>query len=624
MAVHDNDSSDTPTRLPDQPTSMRYCVVAVTFLAAFVLYLHRFCMTYVQRYIKEDLGLDDSQIALCFTAFFLAYALAQVPAGWLSDRYGARLALTAYITAWSLFTALMGLTVGFLMLFAVRVATGLGQAGAYPTSAGLVSRWVPFSSRGKASSVVAMGGRIGGGLAPLLTVSLVVMFSAQSSPRIEADDLLDVYLLCQRLVSSHELTQATPNPTPGDSANPPLIAADDQLRSRVFQQLSPAEQQRVLQLARGYRLAWFAQRDADSAARRPTGRLLTSRQLGLARPSADIVASLATQCDALLSQPEWCDVSLVRNIAVEREAQTLMAETNGLSGEHKSAGAAPRLHRFVLEALFPNSLRKLYVSGWRPVMGVFGAFGLAVAVVFWIVVRDRPGLHPGCNAAERAVIEAGQPATRSSGARAVQAVPIKHILKSRSLWLMCISQWGGNVGWVFLVTWLPRYLFEVHTVPLVTRGWLAAIPLWVGWAGMLLGGWLTDRCVRRWGLRWRVGPIVFGRVLGMCAYLMCLLQPSVWTVTCLFAVVAFSADLSNPSSWAYKMDVGGQYVASIHGWANMWGNLGAAVSPLLLQLVVSHFGWNGAFLTCASAFGLSAATVFFVDARIPIVPDEPR
>ncbi len=124
--------------------------------------------------------------------------------------------------------------------------------------------------------------------------------------------------------------------------------------------------------------------------------------------------------------------------------------------------------------------------------------------------------------------------------------------------------------------------------------------------------------------RWRVSPIVFGRTLGMCADLMCLLQPSAWTVTCRFAVVAFSADLSTPSSWADQMDVGGPDVASIHDWTNLWGNLRAAVSPLLLHLVVSHFGWNAAFLTCASAFGLSAARAFFVDARIPIVPDEPR
>ena len=619
MAVASNDSLPTP---PLPPTRIRYRIVAVTFLAAFVLYLHRFCMTYVQRYIKEDLHLDNSQIALCFTAFFLAYALAQVPAGWLSDRYGGRLALTAYIAAWSLFTGLMGLTMGFLMLFGIRIAAGLGQAGAYPTSASLVNHWVPFSSRGKASSMVAIGGRLGGGLAPLLSVSLVVLFSSESAPQISQHDLLDAHLFCQRLVTSHERVQALRDASVDRDAARPAIASEHKLRSRIFDQLTRSEQQHVLQLSEDYRRVEQNHEKTAATAAESVRQPLTSRELGLDSPDSETLSGLAKLCNKLLVQSEWCDAASLRSIPVEREAQTLIEDTSSASAQDGSTNASIRLHRFALEALFPNSLRKLYVNGWRPAMAVFGTLGLAAAAVFWFVVRDNPDRHSGCNDAERKLIASGRPTTAATRAQPVQAVPIRHMLKSRSLWLMCISQWGGNVGWVFLVTWLPRYLFEVHKLPLVTRGWMAAIPLWVGWGGMLLGGWLTDRWVRHCGLRWRVGPIVFGRVLGMCAYLLCLLQPSAWAVTALFAVVAFSADLSNPSSWAYKMDVGGQYVASIHGWANMWGNLGAAVSPLLLQMVVSHSGWNAAFLTCASAFGLSAATVFFVDARLPIVPDE--
>jgi len=48
-----------------RPTCVRYLVVTVTFLAAFLLYLHRFCISYPQRYIKEDLGLNDDQLGYC-------------------------------------------------------------------------------------------------------------------------------------------------------------------------------------------------------------------------------------------------------------------------------------------------------------------------------------------------------------------------------------------------------------------------------------------------------------------------------------------------------------------------------------------------------------------------------
>ena len=79
------------------PTNVRYAVVFVTFVAAFFLYLHRFCITYMQRYVKEDLHLTDRELGYCFSAFFLAYALAQVPSGWMSDRFGVRGMLAIYI-----------------------------------------------------------------------------------------------------------------------------------------------------------------------------------------------------------------------------------------------------------------------------------------------------------------------------------------------------------------------------------------------------------------------------------------------------------------------------------------------------------------------------------------------
>jgi ACS family glucarate transporter-like MFS transporter len=202
-------------------------------------------------------------------------------------------------------------------------------------------------------------------------------------------------------------------------------------------------------------------------------------------------------------------------------------------------------------------------------------------------------------------------------------VPFRNILSSRSLWLICVTHWGSNVGWVFLVTWLPKYLLDVHQIPLEQRGVMAAVPLFVGWSGMLLGGWLTDRLRSVLGLRWgRVMPIICGRFLGASAYLLCLFEPSVWAMTALFAVVAFSTDVGSASLWAYKQDVGGRNVGSIHGWSNMWGNLGATISPVLLLAVLSNFGWNAVFLTCATAFFIAGVAAMGVDARQLIVPED--
>ena len=160
---------------PPSTTFIRYFVVFMLMVMAVLLYLDRFCIAFAANYIRDDLGLTQNQLGLMFSAFFFSYALAQVPSGWLSDRYGARIMLTLYILAWSLFTFLTGIVYGLALLLVMRVACGLGQAGAYPTSASVISKWIPFSGRGGASSICALGGRMGGAIAPLLTASLIVM-----------------------------------------------------------------------------------------------------------------------------------------------------------------------------------------------------------------------------------------------------------------------------------------------------------------------------------------------------------------------------------------------------------------------------------------------------------------
>src|SRR5262245_60342583 len=182
---------------PDRPTRVRYLVVGLATLTSLLLYLDRFCIGIAERYIKEDLGLSNDQMAWVLSAFFWTYALAQVPSGTLSDRYGPRLMLTVYVLSWSLFTGLTGLAAGFVMLLAFRLGCGLAQAGAYPTSAALVGRWVPASARGTASALVSVGGRLGGFLAPVLTALLIVAFVPPSTPSLlSAEDVLDYPRLC--------------------------------------------------------------------------------------------------------------------------------------------------------------------------------------------------------------------------------------------------------------------------------------------------------------------------------------------------------------------------------------------------------------------------------------------
>jgi nitrate/nitrite transporter NarK len=171
----------------------------------------------------------------------------------------------------------------------------------------------------------------------------------------------------------------------------------------------------------------------------------------------------------------------------------------------------------------------------------------------------------------------------------------------------------------------------VHHVPIELRSWMTAIPPLVGWFGMVAGGWLTDSMTRRIGLRWgRALPLGLSRFVAAAAYGFCLLNPSPWAAVAALAVVAFGTDLGTAATWAFNQDVGGRNVASVLGFGNMCGNLGAAVTPLLLPYVIdmNSPNWNAAFLICGGAFILSGICGLGVNASRPIVKeeddDEPR
>jgi sugar phosphate permease len=584
--------NDSTTR----PAAVRHAIVAATTLTAVMLYLDRICIAFAERFIKEDLGLTNQQMGWVLSAFFWSYALGQVPSGWLADRFGGRVMLSLYVFCWSVLTMLTGVAGGLVGLLAARLAFGLAQAGAFPTSAGLLRQWVPFATRGTASSMVSFGGRIGGAVAPILTAALIVVFvPVRVSSRLTARDLLDAHKLSWQIV----------RPADDDAAR---------LSRRVLDSVDGEFRRNATHLGDSY--AAELKRIEIEAHHR--GVRQESIALVLAAPGDDDRAILVAGLNRVLDRRDFFDEVDFADVPINREARSLAR----LPRDELSAEQLQRLNRLLLEAVYPDGIRKVYVAGWRTTMFVFGAAGVAVAALFWFVCRDRPALHPWSNPAEVELIESTRPAGEPRAGPGVRDLPMRYVLTNWSLWMSCVSQFGTNFGWVFLITWLPRYLQEVHRVPVLSRGAMASVPLFVGWLGMLTGGWLTDWLVIRVGKRWgRALPMSLSRFVAMSAFLACLFPVSPWMAVALLAVVAVSTDIGTPSAWAFMQDVGGRHVGSVLGWGNMWGNFGAAVSPLVLNwLVTQHKNWDAAFLACAAAFLLSGIAAAGVDATKPIVP----
>ena len=144
-------------------------------VAAALSYLSRNAIAVAESTVRGDLGLTKEQSGWLMSAFFISYAVCQIPGAWVGQRFGARRALPAFAVVWSIATAATAAG-GFFVLIATRVAKGVSQAGLFPVSTGVIARWFPRTGQafatGALASFMSLGGAVGAGLTGWLVVEI--------------------------------------------------------------------------------------------------------------------------------------------------------------------------------------------------------------------------------------------------------------------------------------------------------------------------------------------------------------------------------------------------------------------------------------------------------------------
>ena len=129
------------------------------FVVTAVNYADRATLSIAGSEVSKQLGLSKVAMGYAFSAFGWAYVIAQIPGGWLLDRFGSKPVYVCSIVAWSICTFLQGFIGGFaaatavVMLFALRFLLGLAEAPSFPGNARLVAAWFPTAERGTASAI---------------------------------------------------------------------------------------------------------------------------------------------------------------------------------------------------------------------------------------------------------------------------------------------------------------------------------------------------------------------------------------------------------------------------------------------------------------------------------------
>jgi MFS transporter, ACS family, glucarate transporter len=154
----------------------RHRVLALLATLSALTYLDRVCISVAGPRIQNELHLSPQDWGFVTGAFAIAYALFEIPSGYLADRFGARAMLARIVLWWSAFTTLTGFVSRVWSLVLVRFLFGMGEAGAYPTASTSVFRWFPPVERGRVFGIIFLSSQLGAAIAPLLIVPIQVAF----------------------------------------------------------------------------------------------------------------------------------------------------------------------------------------------------------------------------------------------------------------------------------------------------------------------------------------------------------------------------------------------------------------------------------------------------------------
>jgi MFS family permease len=427
-----------------RPTRVRYRVMAFLCALSFLTYFDRVCIVRAQGEIQRDLHLSDAQLGWVLGAFWLAYALFEIPVGWWGDRFGSRRTLTRIVLGWSLFTALSGSAVGFLSLLTFRFLFGVGEAGAFPNMARIQARWLPPRSRARAGGLLWLAARWGGAFSPVIFGTMLRAFG------------------------------------------------------------------------------------------------------------------------------------------------------------HVEAVAG--------------------IAAWRFGFWASGLLGLMWVALFYPWFRDDPAEKGSVNPAERALIESdtiARDAADESRHRRTPPVMWARLFSSPSLWAIAGLYLCGSFGWSFFVSWMPRFLKDVHGVTFEKSEWASAMPLFFGGISCLVGGWLSDALVRATGWR-RLGRAIFpitGCATAAAAMIGLRHVHSPQHAVVLMCVAAAAYDFGQGANWASIVDIGGAYAGTATGFINMVGNLGNFIQPVIGAYVFNRLGWPAMFGIYAGAYLVAGSMWLFIDPR---------
>ncbi len=161
-----------------RPSHVRWRIFAIIFALTVINLIDRVSLSIAMPVIAGEFNLSPSMQGLMLSSFFWAYALLQIPGGWLIDRYGPRRVISWSTGLWGAFQTLAAFATGGLSLMFARVALGAAEAPLFPAGGKLNSLWLGSSERSRGAVLMDCGGPLGVALGGLIIAYLIATFDS--------------------------------------------------------------------------------------------------------------------------------------------------------------------------------------------------------------------------------------------------------------------------------------------------------------------------------------------------------------------------------------------------------------------------------------------------------------
>ncbi|MBB5393533.1 MULTISPECIES: MFS transporter [unclassified Herbaspirillum] len=170
------DAAASTASTPARPTRFRWVVAGLIFLIYTIAAADRANIGVALPFIRKEFAMSNTEAGALLSLFLFAYALAQLPSGFATSRFGVRRIFSGAMILTSVFTGMIGTTTSILGLKIYRFALGLAEGPLPVGIAATINNWFPPHEKGTASGIFLSAVKFGPVIVPPICAAIIAMW----------------------------------------------------------------------------------------------------------------------------------------------------------------------------------------------------------------------------------------------------------------------------------------------------------------------------------------------------------------------------------------------------------------------------------------------------------------